>query len=37
MEKLVEEGKWKFLTNETFGRYDNMKEETVGRFVPTEA
>ena len=37
IEKLAEEGKWKFLTNETFGRYDNMKEETVGRFIPTEA
>ena len=35
MKKLTDDGKWKFLTNETFGRYDKMGSKVVGRFSPT--
>lgn len=36
MKKLEETGKWKFVKNLVFGRYDNM-DERIGRFNPTEA
>jgi hypothetical protein len=32
----VDEGRWKFVKNIVFGRYDQM-EEVVGRFSKTEA
>ena len=37
MQKLTDEGRWKLLTNETFGRYDNQTNGQIGRFTPTEA
>jgi SAM-dependent methyltransferase len=36
MKKLEDEGKWKFVKNLVFGRYDQL-EEKVGRFQKTEA
>uniref|UniRef100_A0A7S3MUJ7 Methyltransferase domain-containing protein n=1 Tax=Strombidium inclinatum TaxID=197538 RepID=A0A7S3MUJ7_9SPIT len=36
MKKLEEEGKWKFVKEVTFARYDQL-EEVVGRFSKTEA
>lgn len=37
MKKLEEEGKWKFVKELTFGRYDKLGEDSTGRFKPTEA
>ena len=36
MKKLVDEGKWKFVKEVTFPRYDQL-DDTVGRFTKTEA
>jgi len=36
MKKLEDDGKWKFIKELTFDRYDQL-EETVGRFKKTEA
>jgi SAM-dependent methyltransferase len=36
MQKLVDEGKWEYISELTFARYDQL-EETVGRFTKTEA
>ena len=36
MDALVEEGKWEFVKQEEFLRYNNMKGEGVGRFKPTK-
>ena len=37
MKKLVDEGKWEFIKETTFGRYDQLGEDSTGRFKPTEA
>lgn len=36
MKKLVDEGKWKFIKETVFDRYDQL-EEAIGRFQKTEA
>jgi predicted TPR repeat methyltransferase len=36
MDELVEQGKWEFVKQEEFMRYNNMKGEGVGRFKPTK-
>ncbi|CAI2379159.1 unnamed protein product [Moneuplotes crassus] len=36
MDALVEEGKWEFVKQEEFLRYNNMKGDGVGRFKPTK-
>jgi hypothetical protein len=36
MKKLSEEGKWRFVKENTFARYDQLPAE-VSRFIKTEA
>mmetsp|Transcript_11529 Transcript_11529/g.13049 ORF Transcript_11529/g.13049 Transcript_11529/m.13049 type:complete len:225 (+) Transcript_11529:3-677(+) len=36
IDALVEEGKWEFVKQEDFLRYNNMKGDGVGRFKPTK-
>jgi hypothetical protein len=37
MQQLTDSGKWKFIKETTFGRYDKLGEDSTGRFKPTEA
>jgi len=36
MEKLEQEGKWKFIRKDTFFKYDNEETQGIGRYQKTE-